>query len=139
MPGADWSVYMLRCRDGSLYTGIAADLDRRVAEHRRGTASKYTRTRLPVRLVFQERQADRSSASKREAQIKRLTRTQKLALIRARSRRSLKPAAGLEMSIANPRFSARKVGQLVVVRRKEGSRGQPRRVVNILGHRPRDR
>ncbi len=79
----DWTVYILRCRDASLYTGIAADLERRLEAHGRGTASKYTRARLPVRLVYSEPQADRSSASKREAEIKGLTRGEKLALIRA--------------------------------------------------------
>ena len=77
----DWSVYILRCRDGTLYTGIAVDLDRRLEAHRRGAAAKYTRSRLPVVLVYRERQPDRSGALKREAALRRLGRAGKLALI----------------------------------------------------------
>ena len=75
---------MLRCSDRTLYTGITSDLEGRLAAHRDGTASKYTRVRLPVRLVYQEPHPDRSSASKREAAIKKLSRSEKLALIRRR-------------------------------------------------------
>ncbi|HEU5260935.1 MAG TPA: GIY-YIG nuclease family protein [Gemmatimonadales bacterium] len=77
-----WTVYLLRCRDGSLYTGITSDLGRRLARHRAGTASAYTRSRLPVRLVYQEPQPTRSAALKREAELRRLPRTRKLALVR---------------------------------------------------------
>ena len=80
-----WSVYILRCGDGTLYAGIAADLARRVAAHRRGTAAKYTRSRLPVTLVYDESQPDRSRALKREAALRRLGRAGKLALIASRS------------------------------------------------------
>ena len=73
---------MLRCRDGSLYTGITNDLPRRLVRYRAGTASAYTRARLPVRLVFEERQADRSAALRREAALRRLSRGEKLALVR---------------------------------------------------------
>jgi putative endonuclease len=79
-----WSVYILRCSDGTLYTGITTDLTERLSAHRGGSASRYTRARLPVRLVYQERQPDRSSASKREAAIKKLPRSVKLALTRRR-------------------------------------------------------
>lgn len=79
--GCGWLVYMLRCRDRSLYTGITNDLDRRLAAHAAGTASKYTRSRLPVKLVYLERQAGRSLALKREAAIKRLDRRRKEQLI----------------------------------------------------------
>jgi len=79
-----WTVYILRCRDGSLYTGITTDLARRLAAHRRGTASKYTRARRPLALVFRERHGDRSSAARREAEIKRLPRARKAALVRTR-------------------------------------------------------
>lgn len=75
-------VYMLRCRDGSLYTGIATDVARRVMEHNSSSrAAKYTRSRRPVRLVHAERFKSRSTAQKREAAIKRLTRVEKLALL----------------------------------------------------------
>ena len=80
----EWLVYLLRCRDGSLYTGITNDLPRRLASHRAGTGSAYVRTRLPVRVVYRESQPDRSAALRREAAIKKLGRRDKLALIRTR-------------------------------------------------------
>ena len=78
-----WSVYILRCADGTLYTGIAVDLAQRLDAHQRGTAAKYTRSRRPVALAYHELQADRSSAQKREAALRRLGRNGKLALIDA--------------------------------------------------------
>jgi putative endonuclease len=75
-------VYLLRCVDGSLYTGITNDLVRRLAAHRAGKASAYTRSRRPLRLVYREAARDRSAALRREAAIKRLTRKAKLELIR---------------------------------------------------------
>ena len=76
---------MVRCLDGSLYTGIAKDVSRRVSEHNSddGLAANYTRSRRPVILVYQERQGTRSSASKREYTIKQMNRQEKLALIDA--------------------------------------------------------
>lgn len=86
-PSAEqWFVYMVRCADGSLYTGIAKDVNRRCQQHNAGTASRYTRSRLPVKLVYQESLASRSLALKREAAIKVLTRREKLALIRVRKK-----------------------------------------------------
>jgi len=76
-----WSVYMLRCGDGTLYTGVAVDLEKRLEAHRRGVAAKYTRSRLPVTLAYEECQPDRSSAQKREAALRRLGRAGKLALL----------------------------------------------------------
>jgi len=76
-------VYLLRCRDGSLYTGITNDLPQRLESHRRGKASAYTRSRRPVALVYQEIARDRGAALKREAAIKRLSRREKLALCNA--------------------------------------------------------
>jgi len=76
-----WTVYILRCRDGTLYTGIAVDLQRRLAAHARGAAAKYTRGRLPVVLAYQEHQPDRASALRREAALRRLGRLGKLALL----------------------------------------------------------
>ncbi len=76
-----WIVYILQCADGSLYTGITTDLERRIAEHNAGTGAKYTRARLPLKLVYEESAKDRSKASKREAAIKKLGRSEKLALI----------------------------------------------------------
>lgn len=78
-----WHCYLLECADGTLYAGITNDLAKRVAAHNAGTASKYTRTRLPVRLAYTENQPDRAAASRRELAIKRLTRTEKLGLIQA--------------------------------------------------------
>jgi len=78
-----WIVYVLRCADDSLYTGITNDLPRRLAAHRAGTASRYTRSRGPVRVVHREPAFDRGAALRREAAIKRLPRTAKLALIRS--------------------------------------------------------
>jgi len=78
-----WFVYMVRCADGSLYTGITTDLDRRMDEHngiRRGGA-RYTRNRRPVELVWHEPSNNRSTASQREYEIKRLTRSAKLSLV----------------------------------------------------------
>jgi predicted GIY-YIG superfamily endonuclease len=82
-PAEDWFVYILRTEDGSLYTGITTDLERRIAQHNAGTASRYTRSRLPVRLEYRERQASRGAALKRELAIKALSRQAKETLIRS--------------------------------------------------------
>lgn len=74
-------VYMLRCGDDSLYTGWTNDLEKRLAAHRSGKGAKYTRGRGPVTLVYLEELPDKSSAMKREAAIKKLSRPQKEALI----------------------------------------------------------
>ena len=74
-------VYILHCRDGTLYTGITTDVERRAAVHNCGKGAKYTRSRLPVCLVYQEEVAGRSEALRRESAIKRLTREQKLRLL----------------------------------------------------------
>ena len=78
-----WWVYILRCGDGTLYTGCTNDLPRRLQAHQSGRGAKYTRSRLPVELVYQEAVPDRSAALRREAAIKRLDRRRKLALIAA--------------------------------------------------------
>ena len=75
-----WFCYLVMCADDTLYTGITNDLEKRMAAHNNGTASKYTRSRLPTRLVYFESHRDRSEASKREAQIKQLPRSKKLEL-----------------------------------------------------------
>jgi putative endonuclease len=74
-------VYMLRCTDGSLYTGWSTDVARRLQRHNAGTASRYTASRLPVELVYEVAMEDRSAARREEARIKALDRRQKLALI----------------------------------------------------------
>ncbi len=80
-----WYVYMLRCADGSLYTGITTDIPRRLEEHNGGGAdgARYTRSRRPVNLIYQEPARDRAHAARREAALKRLDRAGKLALARA--------------------------------------------------------
>ena len=75
-----WTVYLVRCRDGSLYTGITTDPGRRLAEHNSGSGAAYTRSRLPVELVYRESVRNRSQALRREHAIKRLTRPSKEAL-----------------------------------------------------------
>ena len=82
-PKSGWLVYLLRCRDGSLYTGITNDLPRRLTFHAAGKASRYTRSRLPVSLAYTEPQRSKSHALKREAAIKKLSRRQKDHLIGA--------------------------------------------------------
>ncbi|HBI43348.1 MAG TPA: hypothetical protein DDY78_10910 [Planctomycetales bacterium] len=79
-----WFVYLLRCADGSLYTGITNDVKRRCQQHNDGTASRYTCSRRPIKLVWKEAHPSRSSALKREAAIKAMTRRDKLALIQLR-------------------------------------------------------
>jgi len=87
-----WTVYILRCADGSLYTGIARDVARRVKEHNsnRLLAARYTRARRPVALVYQEPAATRSVAGKREYRIKRMSRRDKQRLA-GKNRTTLKP------------------------------------------------
>lgn len=75
-------VYILKCNDGTLYTGITTDVARRLREHKAGTASRYTRAKGAVKMLHTERLKTRSAALKREAQIKRLPRSKKLTLIR---------------------------------------------------------
>jgi len=79
---ARWFCYLLECADGSLYTGITPALERRVTRHNDGSASKYTRARRPVRLVWWEAWPDRARASRREHAIKQLPRSAKLTLLR---------------------------------------------------------
>ncbi len=76
-----WCVYMVRCADGSLYTGSTNDLVARVEKHNRGEGAKYTRSRKPVQLIYSEPAADQSAALKREAVIKSFSKRQKTDLI----------------------------------------------------------
>ena len=82
MKNKDWFDYIVQCNDKTYYTGITNNLEKRIKNHNLGTASKYTRVRLPVNLVYTENRLDRSNASKREYELKQLTRTQKKALIK---------------------------------------------------------
>lgn len=77
----NWVLYILECGDGTLYTGITDDLERRLEAHRAGKGAKYTRGRGPLRLRYQEPCGSHSAALRREIQVKRLTRPQKLDLI----------------------------------------------------------
>ena len=77
-----WYVYILRCGDGTLYTGITDNMPRRLAAHRAGRGAKYTRGRGPLELVYQERTEGRAQALRRERAIKALPRAEKLALCR---------------------------------------------------------
>jgi putative endonuclease len=88
-------VYMLRCRDGSLYTGWTNDLDRRVGKHSAGKASRYTASRLPVELAAAWPMSDRGAAMREEMRIKRLSREEKLAFLeRAGAQEPLPATAG---------------------------------------------
>lgn len=78
-----WHVYIIRCKDSKLYTGITKDLKRRIREHNSGNGCRFTKYRIPVKLLYSEDCLSRPAALKREAQIKRLKRPQKLALIKS--------------------------------------------------------
>jgi predicted GIY-YIG superfamily endonuclease len=86
----DWTVYILRCGDGSLYTGIAKDVRARVKQHSEGRGATYTRTRLPVKLLYQQEGLTRSKALIREAQIKAMPRSKKEEIIFRGSHRQYK-------------------------------------------------
>ena len=114
MPEA-W-VYLLRCRDGSLYTGWTVDLQRRLARHRDGTASRYTASRLPVELELAMPMPDRTAARREEARIKRLSRAAKLALVR----RSVADEREYVLAVAGDESGADALD-----RRKLGQRARP--------------
>jgi putative endonuclease len=77
-----WFVYIVRCSDGSLYTGIAVDVEARIKAHNEARGAKYTKPRIPVILLYQEKLSNQSEATKREYAIKKLSRKQKLRLVR---------------------------------------------------------
>ena len=76
-----WHLYILRCKDASLYTGITTDVEKRLAVHRAGKGAKYTRGRSPLELVYQEELPDHSAALRRECEIKSLSRAEKEKLV----------------------------------------------------------
>lgn len=78
-----WYLYILRCKDNTLYTGITTDVEKRLEAHRSGKGAKYTRGRTPLELVYRERCTDHSHALKREWEVKQLTRSEKEKLIEA--------------------------------------------------------
>jgi len=82
-------VYMLRCNDCSFYTGFTTNIERRLEEHRSGNGSRYTRSRLPVRLVYLEEHASMSDALKREDEIKRFSKREKMELIKSQGYQQL--------------------------------------------------
>ena len=82
--GAVWFLYILECYDGSFYTGVTTDIDRRLREHQEGTASRYTRTRRPVVLAYREECGTRSRSLARECAVKSLSRRRKEELISGR-------------------------------------------------------
>lgn len=84
--GKPWTVYLLRCRDGSLYAGITTDMERRLVEHQGGSAARYTKGRRPVTIVYRETCASRSDALKRECAVKALSRVEKERLVRRGAR-----------------------------------------------------
>lgn len=77
-----WSVYLLECSDGSLYTGVTNNIDNRVAKHNNGTGSRYVKARLPAKLIFQKEIGTKSEACKEEYRIKQLSRAEKLEFIK---------------------------------------------------------
>jgi putative endonuclease len=89
----DWYVYILRCRDGSLYTGIATDVERRIADHLANKGAKYLRGRGPLKLVFKKQVGKKGRALKVEHQVKRLPRYKKEALV--------KTGAGIETLLSS--------------------------------------
>ena len=82
-----WYVYILRCVDDTLYTGITNNIDRRLKAHNAGTASKYTRSRRPVTMIYQEEAEKKGDALRRELAIKTMTRSQKQSLIEQLNKR----------------------------------------------------
>lgn len=101
MSSDHWWVYMLRCADGSLYTGVATDVTRRLHEHNNSPrAARYTRSRRPVELVLIEAVDNRSEALKRESRIKSLKRVEKETLVRENSGHSQRYAEALKLQLA---------------------------------------
>ena len=76
-----WHIYIIECKDGLLYTGITNNLERRINAHNTGNGGRFTKYRAPVRLLYNEKLSTKPNALRREAQIKRLTRKEKLALV----------------------------------------------------------
>ena len=76
-----WYLYILRCKDGTLYTGITTDVEKRLEAHRSGKGAKYTRGRTPLELVYRETCGSHSEALKRELEVKKLSREEKLSLL----------------------------------------------------------
>lgn len=82
-PKSTWHLYILECADSSLYTGITTDVARRIKKHESGEGAKYTRGRAPLKLLYTKKFKTRSAASKRELEVKKMSREEKLDLIKA--------------------------------------------------------
>jgi putative endonuclease len=80
MPQQNWFIYILQCADGTLYTGITTDVERRLSDHESGKGAKYTRGRGPLKIIYTETHENRSAASVREAEIKSMDKNRKLLL-----------------------------------------------------------
>jgi putative endonuclease len=103
--GEPWFLYILECSDGSFYTGITKDIERRLSEHNKGSASKYTRLRLPVKLRYTEECAGRTEALVRECQVKALPRKKKEELVRGPPAGKRKPSGRAAARRRPPRRS----------------------------------
>jgi len=95
-----WFVYIIECRDKKLYTGIALDVKKRVAEHNKGSACRFTKYRWPVKLLLQEEHGSKSSARKRELEIKKFKRIEKLELIKK------DPSASCKLEASGSEFTS---------------------------------
>ena len=102
-----WALYIARCADGTFYTGIAKDVDRRIEAHNTGKGAKYTATRGPISLLFQEPQADYSAALRREYQVKRLPKKKKILFVMGEKLR--RPSRKSKMSFQKDRKPKSKV------------------------------
>lgn len=119
-PEPAWQVYILRCNDGTLYTGCTSDMTRRLASHARRKV-KYTRGRLPVELLYQEAAHGRGAALSREAAIKKLRQAEKLALAARTSQAAPIGASGCDESGASSEPSRAKVATPRTCQRKGGT------------------
>lgn len=115
-----WYVYVLECRDGSLYTGVARDVDRRERAHNRGRGAKYTRGRRPVRLLASSAGLEKREAFRLEAKVKRLTRGEKVEAVRREGGARRSASTGARVKRASGHGPARGVPA------HEGRRGRPR-------------
>jgi putative endonuclease len=113
-------VYLLRCADGTLYAGVTNDTARRLAEHGAGAGARYTRSRLPVRLVYEERVRNRSAALRREAALRRLSRAEKLALV---ERAAARPPAVAAVEPPPRKLTVRPVYRAIVKKNERQAGG----------------
>ncbi len=106
---AEWSLYMAECADGSYYTGIAKDVEKRIENHNTGKGAKYTATRGPVKLIFQEPQGDYSTALRREYQVKTLSKERKIRFIAGE--KLAKPAKKAKMTFQRKKKAKKRRGK----------------------------